>query len=344
MSIESIEYEKTDRQGGSAPDKPLVSICCLTYNHEPYIRDALEGFLKQKVTFPYEILIYDDASTDNTPGIIKEYFLRYPRLIRPILQEENQYSKGISNPSGAFNFPRVRGKYVAMCEGDDYWTDEGKLQAQIDYLEAHADCSLCFHSAKIATVDGSKSDKYMRPYKGDRMVSPEEMIDKSRGYPTASMVFRASLVESLPSYYRDCPVGDTPLQLMAAAAGYGYYMDRAMSVYRVGAASSWTAAGKRGDYEAKQRDYCQAMKKTYREFDRATGGRFHQAVKSAAMRTWFLTKVNTKRYKVVLSRKYRRYYRELTGRTRFYIAMEVRLPWMYGLLARIAERTRSKRS
>lgn len=325
-------------------EEPLVSICCLTYNHEDYIRDALEGFLKQKVTFPYEILIYDDASTDSTAQIVREYWKQYPHVIRPILQEENQYSKGITNPSGVFNFPRARGKYVAMCEGDDYWTDEHKLKDQVDYLEAHPDCSLCFHSARILTVDGSRCDRRMRPYNRDKVVAPEEMIDKSRGYPTASMVFRTEMVKELPFYYTECPVGDTPLQLMAAARGYGFYMDRDMSVYRIGGASSWTAAEKSGDYEAKQRKYYEGMKRTYQAFDRDTGGRFHEAVKSAAKRTWFLTKVNTRKYQVVLKRKYRRYYRELTRRTRFYISMEVGLPWMYRLLTGIAGRTRSRKS
>lgn len=324
--------------------EPLVSICCLTYNHENYIRDALEGFLNQKVSFPYEILIYDDASTDGTARIVREYQEKHPDVIRPVLQTENQYSRGVTNPSGAFNFPRARGKYIAMCEGDDYWTDERKLPIQVDYLEKHPDCSLCFHSARIVTVDGSRSDKRMRPYRRDRAVSPEEMIDKSCGYPTASMVFRTKLVRQLPSYYTECPVGDTPLQLMAAASGHGYYLDRDMSVYRVGGAFSWTAQGKRGDYAARQQKYCQDMNQTYRDFDRATGGRFHEAVKSAARRTWFLTKVNTRRYGVVLDRRYRRYYRELTGRTRFYICMEARLPQVYGGLAKIANRMRRCRS
>ena len=230
--------------------EPLVSICCITYNHKEYIRDALDGFLSQRTDFPYEILINDDASTDGTADIIREYEQKYPEKIRALLQTENQYSKGITNPSGAFNFPRVRGSYVAMCEGDDYWTDPEKLQKQVDYMEAHPDCSLCFHSARIITVDGSLSDKRMRPYPESRIVSPSEIVDKPQGYAMASMMFRSEIIRKLPKYYVNCPVGDTPLQLMAAATGYGYYMDQDMSVYRLGAAVSWTSQGKLGDYEA----------------------------------------------------------------------------------------------
>ena len=317
---------------------PLVSICCITYNHEAYIRDALEGFLMQRTEFPFEILIHDDASSDRTQEIIREYADRYPDVIKPILQTENQYSKGISNPSGAFNFPRVRGKYVAMCEGDDYWTDPDKLQRQVDYMERHPDCSLCFHSARIRTVDGSRSDRRMRPYRKSRTVTPEEMIDRSRGYAMASMVFRSDMIRQLPEYYVNCPVGDTPLQLMAASRGYGYYMDRDMSVYRIGAAASWTSQGKAGDYAAKQKEYCRQMRQTYLDFNRETGGRFAAEAKRAAARIWYLTMVNTRNYRVVLDPKYRRYYRELTARTRFYIRLETGLPGVYRFLAALAAR------
>ena len=107
--------------------KIMVSICCLTYNQEAYVRQALEGFVGQKTSFSYEILIHDDASTDRTAKIIREYALLYPDRVKPILQTENQYAKGLTNVSGTYNFPRAKGRYIAMCEGDDYWTDPYKL-------------------------------------------------------------------------------------------------------------------------------------------------------------------------------------------------------------------------
>jgi hypothetical protein len=113
---------------------PLLSISCLAYNHEKYIEDTLEGFLIQKTDFPFEIVIHDDASTDNTANIIREYEALYPNIIKPIYQNENQFSKGINN-SAMYNFPRLRGKYVAICEGDDYWTDSNKLS--LPALENH---------------------------------------------------------------------------------------------------------------------------------------------------------------------------------------------------------------
>ena len=132
-------------------DNPLASICCITYNHEPYIRQCIDGLLMQKTTFPFEILIHDDASTDNTANIIREYEAKYPDIIKPIYQTENQYSKGIKI-SITYNFPRVKGKYIAICEGDDSWIDNLKLQKQIDFLENNIEYGLVHTNFRINNI------------------------------------------------------------------------------------------------------------------------------------------------------------------------------------------------
>lgn len=307
----------------------MVSICCITYNQEGYIKDALDGFLKQKTSFPYEVLIHDDASTDRTGQIIREYADRYPDIIKPILQTENQYSKGLTNISGTFNFPRAAGRYVAMCEGDDYWVDEEKLQMQVDYMEAHPDCSICFHSAEVQVLERAVTERQMRPFIRDRVVAPEEIIDKRSGYPTASLLFRTEMVKDLPDFYVQAPIADIPLQLLAAARGYGYYIDRPMCVYRLGGAASWTSMMKQGDYEGKQQRYFQQMKAMYQGFDQMSGGRFHDTVERAIDRLYFLTQVNTRHYETVLDKRYREFYKELTKRTRFFIRFETAAPGLY---------------
>lgn len=317
--------------GAEKQETVMVSICCITYNQEEYIRDALDGFLSQETDFSYEVLIHDDASTDGTADIIREYARQYPEIIKPILQTENQYAKGLTNVSGTYNFPRAKGRYIAMCEGDDYWTDPHKLQRQTDYMEAHPDCSLVFHSACIEVQGRALTERRMRPYRRSRRVSPEEIIDKTSGYPTASLMFRADMVRILPDFYVNAPLADIPLQLMAAARGWAYYMDRPMCVYRLGGAFSWTTLMKQGDYERKQRQYYQDMKKMYRGFDRETGGRFHEVARRALARIYFLTKVNTKQYGEVLAKKNRRFYRELNLRTRFFIRFENAAPGLYRL-------------
>ncbi len=125
---------------------PLVSICCVTYNHSFIIRKCLDGFLMQETTFPVEILVHDDASTDGTDDIVREYADKYPEKIFPLFEEQNQYSQGVL--VDFFNYNRARGKYIAYCEGDDYWTDPLKLQKQVDFMEANPGYSVCWHRCK----------------------------------------------------------------------------------------------------------------------------------------------------------------------------------------------------
>lgn len=146
---------------------PFVSISCITYNHESYIRQAIEGFLMQKTNFPVEILIHDDASTDNTANIIREYEKKYPDTIKPIYQTENQYSRK-DGTIGRLQRGRAKGKYYAMCEGDDYWTDPNKLQKQVDFLENHPEYIFCCHRFKILDQNtGIFKREYAHAYYGD---------------------------------------------------------------------------------------------------------------------------------------------------------------------------------
>ena len=133
-----------DRSIDGGNQYPIVSIFCTTYNHARFIRQCMDGFLQQKTSFPIEVLIHDDASTDGTQDIIREYETKYPNIVKPIYQKENQYSKGVK-VSLVYNYSRARGKYIALCEGDDYWTDPYKLQKQVDFLESHPDYVMCSH-------------------------------------------------------------------------------------------------------------------------------------------------------------------------------------------------------
>lgn len=124
-------------------ENPLVSVRCITYNHEPYIAQAIDGFLMQKTDFPFEVIIHDDASTDKTADIIREYERKYPLIIKPIYQTENQYSKRNGSIAKAID-PKLKGKYIAFCEGDDYWIDPNKLQMQVDFLEKKLEHRMCY--------------------------------------------------------------------------------------------------------------------------------------------------------------------------------------------------------
>lgn len=127
----------------------VVSICCITFNQANYISQCLDGFIMQKTKFHYEILINDDCSTDGTTDIIKEYAEKYPNLIRAIFHSENQYSKGVKRILATFVFPKARGKYIALCEGDDYWIDPYKLQKEVDFLEKNPTYGLVYTAAQV---------------------------------------------------------------------------------------------------------------------------------------------------------------------------------------------------
>ena len=121
----------------------------MTYNQKEFIKDALDGFVMQKTSFPFEVIVHDDASTDGTTDIVNEYAKKYPEIIKPMIEKENQWQKGgLKHIIGIMNEKHRRGQYIAFCEGDDYWTDSLKLQRQVDFLESHSDYSMCFHSAK----------------------------------------------------------------------------------------------------------------------------------------------------------------------------------------------------
>ncbi len=216
--------------------KPVVVISCITYNHELYIREALAGFVMQQTNFPFVAIVHDDASTDGTAAIIREYAEKYPDIIKPIYETENQYSKRDGSLVRIMQEARnaTGAKYVAMCEGDDYWTDPLKLQKQVDFLESHPDYTMAFHNA-IECFEGDEAP--------DRLFSNLESREYS-GYeiyanwivPTASVIVRREVFESDIYKQATCNrkfiFGDIILFLSAAHIGKTYAMKEIMSVYR----------------------------------------------------------------------------------------------------------------
>ena len=216
---------------------PLVSIRCLVYNHEPYLRQCLDGFVMQKTNFPFEAIVHDDASTDGSAAIIREYAEKYPDIIKPIYETENQYSKHDGSLMRAMNAAMHPGsKYVALCEGDDYWTDPDKLQLQVDFLESHPEYTMCFHRANTI-IDETGEEMHGLP--GDTFRNIQDRDYESTELfqiwtvPTASMVFRIDCqYYPLKWRYRNL-YGDILRVLSSAEMGKVRGMDRMMSVYRV---------------------------------------------------------------------------------------------------------------
>ena len=219
--------------------RPIISIICNTYNHEKYIGQALDSFLMQKVNVPFEVLVHDDASTDGTPEIIRQYVEKYPGLVKPILQHENQMSQGLSITVD-IQLPRAQGKYIAFCEGDDYWTDGDKLQIQYDFMEAHPEYSICCHAYNMVDKDGNLLEE-RRDFSEACIVPMERLIGNQLLVPHfATMLVRRELLEGLGREFLGERCSDMIIRLYCAAQKSIYYLDRNMSCYRRFTEGSWT--------------------------------------------------------------------------------------------------------
>jgi len=214
-----------------------VSIICNTFNHEDYIKDALNGFVMQKCNFKYEILIHDDASTDETPSIIREYQKKYPEIIFPIYQTENQYSKKISITK-TYQIPRAKGKYIAICEGDDFWTDEYKLQKQYDAMEKHPNIDICAH--KTTMLKNEKFFKYIAPAQSDKIFNVDEVIAGGGGFVATNSLFIKKACFDKEYEFEKIRYYDYVIQIKCSLRGGMLYLNDNMSVYRYMAIGSWT--------------------------------------------------------------------------------------------------------
>lgn len=212
-------------------EKPLVSICCITYNHEHYIKDALEGFVMQKTTFPFEIVISDDCSKDGTRAMIAEYKTKYPHLIRDISPDKNMGA----TPNFLYVQQSAEGKYIALCEGDDYWTDEHKLQRQVDYMESHPDCTCYAHNSICLNTQTSEIRLFNKKLLKTQDYTLETFITKDWFTPTQSLLYRKEAltkIDEMPRFMH----GDysVSLNILLNGKSYLHYDNTIMSVYRDG--------------------------------------------------------------------------------------------------------------
>ena len=228
---------------------PLVGIRCLVYNQEKTIRQTLEGFIKQQTDFPFIAVVHDDASTDETASIIKEYAEKYPNIIKPIFEKKNVYQ---NCPRGTLekimNEALKDCKYIAICEGDDYWISPNKISQQVKYLESHSEYAMCCSDAVIITNTGEENWSISSI---DRDLTPDEIIKGGGLYiPTASIIYRKNVKDNYPAYCQNCHVGDYPLQIMCSLKGKVRYFSEKMVAYRFAMGNSWTANNrKKSDLE-----------------------------------------------------------------------------------------------
>ncbi len=230
-------------------DPLLVSIRCTVYNHEKYLRQCLDGFVMQKTSFRFEAFVHDDASTDESAAIILEYAQKYPSIIKPYIEKSNLYSKRDGSFTRiTYSKEFLQGKYVALCEGDDYWTDPYKLQKQVDYMDNHPECSMCFGSAVEHWEDHVKPDKLFSHIE-NRDYSGVELSNKWI-VPTASILFRQTVIDS-PLFKRFLEnrrimAGDLSLCLCCAELGTIHAFSDVFCVYRRSPHGFWRSLDSAG--------------------------------------------------------------------------------------------------
>lgn len=215
----------------------MVSIRCLAYNHEKFIRETLEGFVMQKTNFRFEAIVHDDASTDGTAEIIREYAEKYPDIIKPIYETENQYSK---KDGSLFRITHeaCKGKYIAFCEGDDYWTDPYKLQKQVDFLETHPDFVMCSHVFKTYKED-SKIFELGLDVKEDVVYDFDSYVSRNYWYTQPLTCIYKSSAFHLNEYLKYKYSKDVTLFYHLLKKGKGLCMKDCMAVYRVHKGGIW---------------------------------------------------------------------------------------------------------
>ncbi|MEQ3137772.1 glycosyltransferase family 2 protein [Bacteroides intestinalis] len=255
-------------------EQPLmVTIRCITYNHEPYIRQCLEGFIMQKTNFRFEAIVHDDASTDETANIIREYAEKYPDIIKPIFETENQYSK-LDGSIQRIMSEHIHGKYVAMCEGDDYWIDPLKLQKQVDFLESNPKYSMCAHNAFVFYQQKNDVCLFNKTsYSGE--LSVHDAIHAWK-IPTASILVLSEIAKEYPSWLAVIYSGDYSLILRTLLKGKIYLNSDIMSVYRV----SYVGYSASALYKGKNIFMLEQRQILLESFLRGTGGMFAMEIES----------------------------------------------------------------
>lgn len=244
-----------------------VSVLTTTYNHERYIGQAMDSVLAQQTNFPWEQIIGEDCSTDGTRPIVQDYQRRYPDQIKPILREHNVGRR--QNFLEAFAL--CQGDYIAILEGDDYWTSPLKLQRQVDFLDAHPDHAICFHAVEARDESGVQAPKEVRATRGRYTL--EDLLEQNI-IPTCSVLFRNRLFASFPDWYLAAPAGDWPLHVLNAHYGAIGYIDELMAVYRIHAGGVWSPQAS----SARRRQILLILELFYRNLDSSFKPRIEQSL------------------------------------------------------------------
>ena len=308
MDIEELIKSKNLKPVAEAFDKSkeiMVSVFCLTFNQEKYIKDALDSFLSQLVDFNVEIVVHDDASTDKTTEILREYSEKYPNIVKVFTETENVYSRvGDTIEVERIHIKNVKGKYVSSCEGDDYWTDPYKLFLQVNALESNPSC--CFSTHKVQIIDlrnPEHSEVLPKQVLQNGVIDQKEFIDLvNSDYPfqTSCYFMRKEVYEKFldtyPTYARLMPTSDEAVMYYMGNIGKVYYIDRVMSCWRKFTENSWNETNLVKADSKKQNERRRKFADSIMEFYRFSGEKYESCIERAnrLLITTYLSEGNLK--------------------------------------------------
>lgn len=291
---------------------PTVSIVCIAYNQVKYIRRCMESIVCQKTNFPFHLLIHDDCSTDGTTGIIREFEEKYPDIVKPLYEEENQYKKGNVMPSYLV-LPHVTGKYVALCEGDDYWDDPLKLQKQYDALEANPDCHMCVHRVKTVWENGEDSGiSIPKKFTGTQTIPALTFIRSVEDFQfhLLSFFFRGddirAYINDLPEFAKIADVSDECYELYFGNLGNVYFIDETMASHRAGSIGSWNSRNQ----DEKRVKHHEKMIAAMEAFDDYSQEKYHEICEHYILHQHYHIATIRKDYKTLQRKQYREFYRD----------------------------------
>lgn len=315
-------------------DNCILTVYCLTYNHEKYIEQTLKGFVSQKTNFRYKVLVHDDCSTDGTADIVRKYAEKYPDIIVPVFEEENQYSKDV-NVIRTVLLPMFEGEYIAACEGDDYWCDENKLQKQVDFLNAHPEYVACIHNTyELNTRTGKK--RLINSSNEDYDVPFSQIIEGGNSvFQMSSLMWRHELEkvyesEDRPAFLKvPSSFGDYQRGIFLCANGKMRFLKEVMSVYRYMTPGSWTS---RNHSVSAIEKTCVSMKEMLLLVDDYTEKKYHKDIEKVILNKEFWLLTAKKDISAMRSKKYKAFWDKMSSKEKLKLYVKKYLPFVEKIL------------
>ncbi len=308
-----------------------ITVIVMTYNHRDYIKQALDSILSQTTYVDFDILIHDDCSNDGTYQILLNYQNKYPKKIRLIRQESRKFlDEGFNMMIFNHVVPHIDSKYVAYCDGDDYWCDNLKLQKQYDFMESHKDYSMCSHCAYQLRPNNDMSSKWFIKEEGD--ITLQDLINENPGVPiaTSSLFVRGNVFKDFSDWRKSYSIEDLPLYMTAALEGKIHRLKDIMCVYRQFSIGSWSSQNK--DNINRLITHQENLIKGATLFDEQTIHKYHNLVVNHVEGCQFRIAMIRQDYRLIFLKKNKRFVKQLSAKERLSLKLQYRLPCLYNLL------------